>query len=312
MVKLWSLQGLSWRELAKRTCRKSWDDDVFGQSARLAFYFFFALFPLLLALLIVLGKATVTGSGWRETLIGVLGQVLPSGASTLVQRTVAELNGRAGAGKGAILAGAAAAWGTLNGTWSIISGLNKAYEVKENRSPWRVLFITSGLTIFLSALGLMALAAIRFITAILARHLRQAAGLADVRHSMQWAVILPVLFLSFAMLYRFGPNLKYRRWQWSLPGALIATASWIVLVLLLSVYKGHSHVSQRIYGDLNAVATLLLWLYVTGAAIFIGGEANSEIAKAATEAGHPGVRHAGEKRSGEETCGKSGPEFGSL
>jgi uncharacterized BrkB/YihY/UPF0761 family membrane protein len=48
---------------------------------------------------------------------------------------------------------------------------------------------------------------------------------------------------------------------------------------------------------LNAVATLLFWLYLTGAAIFIGGEANSEIEKAAAEAGHSDVRAAGEKWS---------------
>jgi len=58
--------------------------------------------------------------------------------------------------------------------------------------------------------------------------------------------------------------------------------------------------SSRVYGRLNAVATLLLWLYPTGAAIFIGGEANSEIEKAAAEAGHPDVRGAGEQRSGGE------------
>lgn len=44
------------------------------------------------------------------------------------------------------------------------------------------------------------------------------------------------------------------------------------------------------------MATLLLWLYLTGAAIFIGGEANSEIKKAAAEAGHPDVREARERR----------------
>src|SRR6185312_12177061 len=50
----------------------------------------------------------------------------------------------------------------------------------------------------------------------------------------------------------------------------------------------------------TAVATLLLWLYLTGAAIFIAGEANSAIEKAAAEAGHPDVRGAGEQRSGGE------------
>ena len=61
MAELWSLRALSWRELAKRTCRKSWDDEIFGQSARMALYFFFALFPILLLLLILLDR-----SPWRR------------------------------------------------------------------------------------------------------------------------------------------------------------------------------------------------------------------------------------------------------
>ncbi len=50
MAHLWNLQGLTWRELARRTCRKSWDDEVFGQAARLAFYYLFSMFPVFLLL----------------------------------------------------------------------------------------------------------------------------------------------------------------------------------------------------------------------------------------------------------------------
>jgi len=28
-------------------CRKSWDDEIFGQAARLAFYYFLSMFPVL-------------------------------------------------------------------------------------------------------------------------------------------------------------------------------------------------------------------------------------------------------------------------
>ena len=45
---------------------------------------------------------------------------------------------------------------------------------------------------------------------------------------------------------------------------------------------------------------LLLWLYFTGAAIFIGGEANSEIQKAAAEARRAHVGGSAERRSGGE------------
>jgi len=76
---------------------------------------------------------------------------------------------------------------------------------------------------------------------------------------------------------------------------------WVASILILRVYQQHFSSSQRIYGGLNPVATLLLWLYVTGAAIFIGGEVNSEIEKAAAEAGHGDVREAGERRSGPDS-----------
>ena len=118
-------------------------------------------------------------------------------------------------------------------------------------------------------------------------------------------VIVSLLVLSFAVLYRFGPNLRDRRWQWSIPGAIIAVSLWLASTLLLRIYQQHFSSSQRIYGGLNAVAKLLFWRYLTGGAIFIGREANSEIEKAAAEAGHAHVRAAGEKRSGGQAVAHS-------
>jgi membrane protein len=136
MAELWSLRGLSWRELVKRTCRKSWEDEIFGQSARLAFYFFFAVFPVLLLLLILLGKSAGTGSELLGALLDSFKQVLPREASALIAQTIWQLNKRENVlGAGAILAGVGAAWGALNGTWAMMVGLNKAYEVGEER-PW--------------------------------------------------------------------------------------------------------------------------------------------------------------------------------
>jgi membrane protein len=302
MAELWSLRGLSWRELAKRTCRKSWDDEIFGQSARMALYFFFALFPILLLLLLLLGKAAGDGSEWRGALGDSFKQVLPPDVSALMTQTIQQISARAVFGTGAILAAVYAAWGALNGTWAMITGLNKAYEVKEKRLWWRLLLVIFALTISLSALGLTALAAIVFgnrVGKIIGQHLGTPAHFEFVWHVIQWVVIVILLLFSLAVLYRFGPNLNDRRWQWSIPGAVVAVTLWVPATLLLRMYQEHFG-SSRIYGQLNAVATLLLWLYLTGAAIFIGGEANSEIEKAAAEAGHPDVREAGERRSGGE------------
>lgn len=303
MAELWSLRGLSWRELAKRTCRKSWDDEIFGQSARLAFYLFFGIFPALLLLIMLLGESVGPGSELRGALLDSFKQVLSPDAAALIATTIRQLHAKAVAGGGAILAGVGAAWGALNATWAIMTGLNKAYEVEEKRLWWQILLITFGLTISLSALGLIALAAFFYSDRagnIVGEHLGAPAHFEFVWRILQWAVIILLLLISFTLLYRYGPNLNDRRWQWSIPGAAIAVTLWVASTLLLRVYQEHSTSSQRIYGGLSAVATLLLWLYVTSASIFIGGEANSEIEKAAVEAGHSDVREAGARRSGGE------------
>jgi membrane protein len=303
MAEFWSLRGLSWGELAKRTCRKSWEDEVFGQSARLAFYFFFAMFPVLLLLVILLGRSTGAGSELLGALLDSSKQVLPPDASALVANTTRQLKVRAVFGAGAIPAGVGAAWGALNGTWAIMSGLNKAYEVEEERSWRRVSSIAFGLTVSLGVLGVIGLTAILYAHRaenMIGQHPGAPAAFGVLWHLISWMVIVSVLFLSFAVLYRFGPNLRDRRWQWSNPGAIIAVSLWLASTLLLRVYQQHFSSSQRIYGGLNAVATLLFWLYLTGAAMFIGGEANSEIEKAAAEAGHADVRAPGEQRSGGE------------
>ncbi|MCU1261748.1 MAG: ribonuclease [Bryobacterales bacterium] len=301
MAEVWNLRGLSWRELAERTCRRSWEDEVFGQAARLAFYYFLGIFPALLLLLLLFGTFASIGSELRNALLDSFQQIVPREASALVTKTVSELSARPAIGAGAVWAGLGAAWAILNGTWAMMVGLNTAYEVKEARQWWRILTIAFGLTISLGLMGIMALGVLvygsRAGTAI-GQHLGMHTLTPLPWRIIQWLVIVTLLLFSFASLYRFGPNLKDRRWQWSTPGAVVAIALWAGSTLMLRIYQEHFSSSQRIYGELEPVVTLLLWLYLTGAAILIGGEVNSEIEKAAAEAGHSDVRKPWERRSG--------------
>jgi len=292
MADLWSLRGLSWPELVKRTCRSTWEDEVFGQAARLAFYYFLGIFPAILLLLLLLDTFAKTGSELRNTLLDSFQQIMPWDASALITKTTGELNARAVVGAGALWAALGAAWATLNGTWAMMTGLNRAYEVKEERRLWRIVTIAFGLAISFGAMGLIALGAIfcgSQAGTIISRHLGVQSLPPFPWRVIQWAIIIVLLLLSFASLYRFGPNLKDRRWQWSTPGAVVAIVLWVGSTELLRIYQEHFSSSHRIYGELAPVATLLLWLYFTGAAILIGGEANSEIEKAAAE-GHPDRR----------------------
>lgn len=301
MAMWWRFRGLSWRDLAKNTWRRTWQDEVFGHAARLAFYYFFGIFPAFLLLLLLLHGFAGTGSELRTTLLNSFQRVVPQGVSPLLAKTIGELNQSAAIGAGVFWAALSAAWAMLNGTWAMMVGLNQAYEVKEKRPLWRVLTIAFVLTISLAIMGLMSLAAMLYGNrsgTALSQHLGVPLQPALIWRVMQLSVIGLLLFFSFTALYRFGPNLKHSRWKWSMPGAVIAIALWAVSTGLLRIYQEHFS-SHRVYAELQPVVELLLWLYFTSAAILIGAEANAQIKKAAAPAGQADLQIPEEKRDGE-------------
>jgi uncharacterized BrkB/YihY/UPF0761 family membrane protein len=112
MADLWGLRGLSLGELAKRTCRKSCDDEVFGQAAHLASYYFLSMFPVLLLFFILLDRfasAGSIGSNLRDTLLGAFQQILTRETATLMEKAVAELNAGAIVDAESVFAGLSAA-----------------------------------------------------------------------------------------------------------------------------------------------------------------------------------------------------------
>jgi membrane protein len=161
--------------------------------------------------------------------------------------------------------------------------LNTAYEVEESRNWWQLgitlLGLTTALTIAGSAALLMLLSATQ-VTGLVFHH----PSIATTR-ALEWLAVIALLVLSFALIFRFAPNLPDAKWKWSTPGSLCALILWLVATFGLRIYFGHITNYQRLYGHLNTVVMVLLWLYFTNAAILIGGEMNSEIEKVSADGG---------------------------
>ena len=113
-------------------------------------------------------------------------------------------------------------------------------------------------------------------------------------HIVQWPIALLFIVLSFAVLYYWGPDTD-QQWQWITPGSVVGVLRWIGASLLFRVYLHFFNTYSKTYGSLGAAIVLLLWLYISGMAIMVGGEINSEIENAAAERGHPEAKAPGEK-----------------
>jgi membrane protein len=65
------------------------------------------------------------------------------------------------------------------------------------------------------------------------------------------------------------------------PGALFAVVTFVVASYLFSLYIRYAPSYNATYGSLGAVIVLMLWFYLMGLIMYIGGEINSQIGSAA-------------------------------
>src|SRR5947207_6527056 len=148
---MWTLSDLSIKDLTRRIWTEIQADDVFGDAAKLAYYFLLALFPLLIFLTSLIGLVLGSGTGLRHALFNYLSQVMPSSAFELIDKTMWEVSNASGAGKlsfGLI----AALWAAANGMGAITQALNNAYDLNETRSWWKQRAVAVALTAGLSLL----------------------------------------------------------------------------------------------------------------------------------------------------------------
>jgi membrane protein len=274
---------LSWKGLAKQIWTKVGDDDVFGRSAQLAYYFLLALFPLLIFVTALLGLFPGAAERGMMVLFEYLGEALPKQASDLVQTGFSQVMQASGGGK--ISFGIMATlWAASAGMTAIMDALNAAYEAKESRSLIKQYATAIALTVVVALLLVVAVAVVFFGDKI-ADAVFPGGVIAVVWKIVQWPVALIFVLLAFSLIYFYGPDSKKVQWHWITPGAVAGLLLWLAASFALRIYLHLFNTYNATYGSLGGVMILLLWFYLTGAAILIGAEINSVIENAAAEDG---------------------------
>jgi membrane protein len=276
---MWQLRGRQWLALARGVGRQIGEDDILGRSAELAYFFLLSVFPLLLFLTTLFGYLLHDDELLGE-LFASVGTLSPSDDITaLLRGTLIEITLERAGWKlwfGLAVALLAASQAVL----AVGRVLNQAYRYRERRH-W---LVRHGMAVVVTAAfallsGLVL--AIFFFGEHLAVLIAEALGW-DVSLGAAWAVfqgLAMVLFavLGFELVYNFAPAATPTDRVWLTPGAVFGVALWLGASLGFRVYLDYFGYYSRIYGSLGAVIVLLLWFYLTGAAILIGGEINSEI-----------------------------------
>lgn len=266
-------------EMFRQLLRKIKNDDVQGLSAQLTFYLILSLFPFLIFIMTLVGYANITMSDK----IKYLEEIMPAEAVAIVEEIIQEVS--EGRSQALLSFGMLATlWTASRGINAVIKGLNRAYDIEENRVFWRLrglsllATLAVGLVILLSTLLLVFGSWLK----------KQVFLLTDLPYIfyqlwnlLQYAVPLLVMFIVFTLLYWIAPNRRIP-YKTVLPGAAFTTISWITASVLFSVYVSRFSDFTKTYGSLGGVTVLLLWLYISSIIVLVGGEINARLAEQKT------------------------------
>jgi membrane protein len=260
------------KDFFTRLREKITDDDILGNAAQVAFYFSFALFPLLLFLMSLLGILLADKQDLQAELFRILGQVMPNSAFDLVRKTLGEVTSNATSGKLTIgilitLYSASAGIDNMRGT------LNEVYNLKETRTFLRAKATSLALTLGVGVLILIALGFIVYGSQLLDSMLPVDSPY--ILAALQYIVVLAVVLTAFAVIYNFAPNHDALQWKWITPGAVIGVLLWILSSGAFKLYLRYFDSYAATYGSLGAMIILLLWLYITALVILMGGAINA-------------------------------------
>src|SRR6202521_4208960 len=268
--------GRFWR-LFRLSIWRAFEHDAFGIAKASAYSSIFTFFPALL----VLGSVMATinrGEVYLREISYALGTILPAGSST----ALSYLRGSADRPVGLLISTSLLTiWSASGVIISWMDGFRRAYQLPKTWGLVQERLIAISL-VFMAGVPLF------FATILVAFGSRiETRILFHIGHEfgplilLLWGAIrwLIAILTSIAVIQLIYHNAVPRTQPWHsvLPGAVLATAMWLLTTAFFGWYLQHYVDYSVIYGSLGVGIALLVWMYLISLVVLIGAEFNAMI-----------------------------------
>jgi membrane protein len=267
------LPSPAWGDVLRRVKDQITQDRVMIVAAGVTFYAILSLFPLITAFVALYGLLA-DRENIANLLDGLEGAV-PNEALVLISEQLEHL---LAVDPGtltltSVIAIAVALWGANGGVKGLIEAMNVAYGEREERS-----FIKLNLVALSMTLGAMAMVAVLLgVAAVLPRFLDAVDDWVETLLLWgRWPMIVVILMLALAVLYRFGPDRSTAKWRWVTPGAVLASVGVLVTSAAFAFYTENFANYGDTYGSLGAVIAVMFWIWLSTIVVIVGAELNAE------------------------------------
>jgi len=266
--------GRFWR-LFRLSIWRAFEHDAFGTAKASAYSSIFTFFPALL----VLGSVVATlsrGQVYLREISYALGTILPAGSST----ALSYLRGTTERPVGLLITTSLLTiWSASGVIISWMDGFRRAYQLPK----------TWGLVqerVIATSLVLMAGVPLMFSTILVAFGSRiEMRILFLIGHefgplilllwgAIRWTIAILTSIAVIQLIYHNAVP-RTQPWHSVMPGAVLATAMWLLSTALFGWYLQHYADYSIIYGSLGVGIALLVWMYLISLVVLIGAEFNA-------------------------------------
>jgi membrane protein len=272
----WQIPWKGWKDILLRTYQQMNDDRLLAVAAGVVFYGLLALFPAITAL--VSSYALFAKGSTINEHLSSLGSFLPGGTMDIVKdqadRVLAK--GDVKLGTAFLFSFLLAVWSANGGIKAVIDALNVAYEEKEKRGFFKLNAVSLAFTFGGLIAVLVAIGAIVALPLVLSAMGLNSVTDAIIRYG-RWPVLVLMILLGLAVLYRYAPSRRSPQWKWISVGSAFATVAWLIGSALLSFYLANYGHYDATYGSLGAAIGLMVWMWMSAIVILLGAELNAEI-----------------------------------
>ncbi|MCP9626163.1 YihY/virulence factor BrkB family protein [Rhodopseudomonas palustris] len=278
-----------WKDILLRVVQNFSAHRIMSLAAGMTYYSLLAIFPALAALVAIYGVFSDASSITKH--LDQFSGFLPGGAIDVARDQLTRV-----ASKGAETLGFTFVIGLVISLWSanaavksLFDTLNIVYREEEKRSFIKLNAISLGFTLGGIVLAVAALTSIVIVPVVL-----EWVGLSSFGDLLlrigRWPLMLLVLALALAVVYRYGPSREAPRWRWISWGSGIAAVAWLLASGLFSFYAANFGNFNETYGSLGAVIGFMTWLWISAIVILLGAELDAEMEHQTardTTTGHP-------------------------
>lgn len=254
--------------------RRYLNHNVAIQSAALAFYLLFTIFPLLIFLNSILGILHMDLSGLLESAARIMPRSVVKFAESYLSYVGRTSNVRL------LLFGLFfSVYFPMRATNTLMRAVRTAYHLGPPRGALRhmlkTLIYTVLLIVFLT-LMLTLLTVSNLALAYATKHFGLSARAADLWARLRFPLVTMLMYFALYLLYAMTQD-EHQPQRNLFPGALASLLGWMLVSFIYSLYMENIAAYSLLYGSIGTVIALLVWLYLSSTVLIMGAELNGTL-----------------------------------